>query len=129
MRMTKSDMKREDKEQQGNPEVKREHRRLRREQASESPLGVSRATLILTGRELLVGVRYIRGETGVPVLVCRGDGEAASRLFDEARRLRLSIVEDHVLVRELIHNTSLGNSIPVQYFEAVAKALFAAGQV
>ncbi|MGY4281001.1 type III secretion protein U [Bradyrhizobium sp. LM2.7] len=129
MRMTKSDMKREDKEQQGSPEVKREHRRLRREQASESPLGVRRATLILTGRELLVGVRYIRGETGVPVLVCRGDGEAASRLFDEARRLRLSIVDDHVLVRELIRNTSLGNSIPVQYFEAVAKALLAAGQV
>ncbi|WP_445219723.1 EscU/YscU/HrcU family type III secretion system export apparatus switch protein [Bradyrhizobium sp. Pa8] len=129
MRMTASEMKRELKEQQGNPELKREHRRLRREQANEAPQGVGRATLILTGREMLVGVRYVRGETGVPVLVCRGEGEAASRLFDEARGLRLSIVDDHVLVRELIRNAKLGNPIPNPYFESVAKALLATGQV
>ncbi|MGL3210406.1 EscU/YscU/HrcU family type III secretion system export apparatus switch protein [Bradyrhizobium sp. BR 1433] len=129
MRMTQSEVKREFKEQQGNPELKREHRRLRREQANESPLGVRRATLILTGREMLVGVRYVRGETAVPVLVCRGEREAASRLSDEARALGLSITDDHMLVSELIHNAKLGNPIPAQYFEIVARALIAAGIV
>ncbi|KRQ17434.1 EscU/YscU/HrcU family type III secretion system export apparatus switch protein [Bradyrhizobium manausense] len=129
MRMTESEAKRESKEQQGNPEVKREHRRLRREQAREAPLGVNRATLILTGQEMLVGVRYVRGETGVPVVVCRGEGEAASRLFDEARALHLTIVNDHAVVRELIRSAKLGNPIPTQYFESVARALLAAGQV
>ncbi|MCP3380163.1 EscU/YscU/HrcU family type III secretion system export apparatus switch protein [Bradyrhizobium sp. CCGUVB4N] len=129
MRMTESEMKREHKEQQGNPELKREHHRLRREQANEPPLGLHRATLILTGPKMLVGLRYVRGETGVPVLVCRGEGEAASRISDEARALRLSIVDDHGLVRELIRSAKLGSPIPMQYFEPVAKALLATGQV
>ncbi|KLK91185.1 translocation protein [Microvirga vignae] len=129
MRMTETEAKRESKEQQGNPELKREHRRLGQEAASEPPLGLHRATLILSGREMLVGLRYVRGETGVPVLVCRGRGEAASRLLDEARALRLNIIDDHVLARRLIRNTKLGGFVPAQHFEAVARALFAAGQV
>ncbi|MCV3243308.1 type III secretion protein U [Mesorhizobium robiniae] len=129
MRMTDTEMKRELKDQQGEPELKRERRRLRNEMASELPLGVHRATLILRGRAILVGLRYVRGETGVPVLVCRGEGEAASQLFDEARALRLTIVDDDVLARQLIPTTKLGDPVPQKYFEPVAKVLYAAGLV
>ncbi|TWB93021.1 type III secretion apparatus subunit RhcU [Bradyrhizobium macuxiense] len=129
MRMTETEAKRESKEQQGNPQVKGEHRRLRRETANEAPLGVHRAKLIVTGPAILIGLRYVRGETGVPVLVCRGEGEAASRLLDEARTMRLNIVDDHVLAGQLIRKAKLGNAVPAQYFEAVAKALYAAGLV
>ncbi|WP_342709733.1 EscU/YscU/HrcU family type III secretion system export apparatus switch protein [Bradyrhizobium sp. B124] len=129
MRMTETEAKRENKEQQGSPQVKREHRRLRQESANEAPLGVHRATLILRGPAAFVGLRYVRGETGVPVLVCRGEGEAASRLLHEARALRLSIVDDDVLARQLLGKARLGNPVPSQYFESVAKALYAAGLV
>ena len=129
MRMTETEAKRENKEQQGNPQVKREHRRLRQESANEAPLCISRATLILRGPATLIGLRYVRGETGVPVLVCRGEGEAASQLLGEARALRLNIVEDNVLARQLLGKARLGNPVPSQYFESVAKALYAAGLV
>lgn len=128
MRMTQTEAKREAKEQAGNPEVKHEHQRLRRETASEPSLGLHRATLILAGRSVLVGLRYVRGETGVPVLVCRGEGELASRLLDEARALRLAIVEDHALARQLIRDTRLGGGVTAQCFQGVARALHAAGQ-
>ncbi|MFB9262244.1 EscU/YscU/HrcU family type III secretion system export apparatus switch protein [Bradyrhizobium erythrophlei] len=129
MRMTQTEAKRETKEQQGNPQIKGEHRRLRQETANEAPLGVHRATLILRGRATLIGLRYVRGETGVPVLVCRGEGEVASRLLAEARALGLSIADNHILARQLIRKARLGNAVPTQYFEAVAKALYAAGLV
>ncbi|MGY3622275.1 EscU/YscU/HrcU family type III secretion system export apparatus switch protein [Bradyrhizobium sp. USDA 10063] len=129
MRMTQTEAKRESKEQQGNPQVKREHRRLRQEAANESPVGVHRATLILVGRAILVGVRYVRGETSVPVVVCRGEGETASRLLDEARALHLSVVDDHVLAHQLLRNAALGNGIPNKHFDGVARALYAAGKV
>ncbi|MGY8678323.1 EscU/YscU/HrcU family type III secretion system export apparatus switch protein [Bradyrhizobium sp. UFLA05-153] len=129
MRMTETEAKQQSKEQQGNPELKREHRRLRQEAANERPLGLHRATLIFRGQEMLAGLRYVRGETGVPILVCGGEGEAASRLLAEARALRLSIVDDYALTRQLIRNTKLGKAVPVQYFPAVAKALYAAGKV
>ncbi|MCA1455152.1 EscU/YscU/HrcU family type III secretion system export apparatus switch protein [Bradyrhizobium sp. BRP22] len=128
MRMTESEAKRESKEQEGNPQIKGEHRRLRRESANESPLGIHRATLIVTGPAMLIGLRYVRGETGVPVMVCRGEGEVALRLIGEARALRLSIFEDPVLARQLIKAT-MGKAVPMDCFERAAKAVFAAGLV
>ncbi|MDX8503596.1 EscU/YscU/HrcU family type III secretion system export apparatus switch protein [Mesorhizobium sp. VK4C] len=129
MRMTETEVKRERKEQEGTPELKHEQRRLRQEMASEPPLGVHHATLILRGRAILVGLRYVRGETGVPVLVCRGEGEAVSPIFGAAQALRLSIVDDDGLARQLIRTTKLGKPVPMQYFEPVARALHAAGLV
>ncbi|GGI27744.1 MULTISPECIES: EscU/YscU/HrcU family type III secretion system export apparatus switch protein [Bradyrhizobium] len=129
MRMTESEAKRESKEQEGNPHVKGEHRRLRRESASEPPLGVNRATLILTGPAMLVGLRYVRGQTGVPVLVCRGEDELASQLFDQARALHLSIIQEPALARQLIRKGIMGKAVPKDCFEGVAKAVFAAGLV
>ncbi|RRI01542.1 EscU/YscU/HrcU family type III secretion system export apparatus switch protein [Mesorhizobium tamadayense] len=127
VRMTKTEVTRESKEQEGTPELKGERRRIRDEAAGEPPLGVHRATLIFTGGAILVGLRYVRGETGVPVLVCRAEGEPASVMFSEAQALRIKIIDDHVLARQLISTTRLGNAVPMQYFEPVARALFAAG--
>ncbi|UVK48813.1 EscU/YscU/HrcU family type III secretion system export apparatus switch protein (plasmid) [Mesorhizobium sp. AR07] len=127
MRMTKTEVTRELKEQQGTPELKSERRRIRDETAGEPPLGLNRATLIFRGKAILVGLRYIRGETGVPVLVCRAEGEAASHMFCEAQALHLTIFDDHVLAHQLISATKLGNAVPRQHFEPVARALFAAG--
>ncbi|AGS25375.1 EscU/YscU/HrcU family type III secretion system export apparatus switch protein [Rhizobium etli] len=129
MRMTDTEVKRESKEQEGTPELKRERRRLRQEMASEPPLGVNHATLILKGRAILAGLRYVPGETGVPVLVCHSEGKSASHMLGEAQALRLTVVEDHVLARQLIQTVKLGKPIPMQYFEPVARALHAAGLV
>ncbi|OKO69321.1 EscU/YscU/HrcU family type III secretion system export apparatus switch protein [Bradyrhizobium sp. AS23.2] len=127
MRMTHSEAKRETKEQEGNPHIRGEHRRLRRESVNEAPLGIQRATLILTGPAALIGLRYIRGETGVPVLVCRGEGESASRLLDQARALHLSVIQDPVLTRQLVRKATMGKAVPMECFERVARAVFAAG--
>ncbi|WIW50387.1 EscU/YscU/HrcU family type III secretion system export apparatus switch protein (plasmid) [Bradyrhizobium sp. 62B] len=129
MRMTESEAKRESKEQGGNPQVKGEHRRLRREAAIELPLGVNQATLILTGPAKLIGLRYVRGQTGVPVLVCRAEGELASQLLDRARALHLTIIPDPVLAGQLIRKGIMGKAVPMDCFEGVAKAVIAAGFV
>jgi type III secretion protein U len=127
MRMTDTERKRELKDQQGEPKLKRERHRLRKEMASEIPLGVHRATLVLKGHAILLGLRYVRGETGVPVLVCRGEGEVVSQLFDEARALRLTIVHDDLLARQLSPMIKMGDPVSRMYFEPVAKLLYAAG--
>ncbi|MCM5688419.1 EscU/YscU/HrcU family type III secretion system export apparatus switch protein [Sinorhizobium meliloti] len=127
MRMTQTEVTREVKDQRGAPELKQERRRIRDEAADELPLGVHRATLVFKGRAILIGLRYVPGETGVPVVVCRAHGERVSNLLSEARALGLEIVDNHVLAHKLLSNAKLGNPIPGQYFAPVAGALFAAG--
>ncbi|MDI4231924.1 EscU/YscU/HrcU family type III secretion system export apparatus switch protein [Bradyrhizobium sp. Arg237L] len=127
MRMTPSEAKREMQELEGNPHIRSAHQRLRRESASEPRLGVKQATLIIRGRSAVVGLRYVAGETGVPVVVCRGSGPAADRILTEARDLAKLIVEDPELARLLMRRARLGAAIPSRLFNRVAKVIFAAG--
>ncbi|MGQ4274908.1 EscU/YscU/HrcU family type III secretion system export apparatus switch protein [Terrihabitans sp. B22-R8] len=129
MRMTETEAKREFKEQEGNPQLRSEHHRLRQEAAQEPPLGMRRATIVVQGRGALVGLRYVRGETGVPIIVCRGKDAGAARLLAEARDERVPIVEDPVLARRLLKAAKLGQAVPSRHFPAVAKILHAAGLV
>jgi type III secretion protein U len=127
MRMTPSEAKREMQELEGNPLIRGAHQRLRRESAGEPRLGVSQATLIILGRNAVIGLRYVRGETGVPVVVCRGSGAAAERILAGARELAKPIVEDADLARILMRRAKLGAAIPSRHFNRVAKAIFSAG--
>ena len=127
MRMTPSEAKREMQELEGNPLIRGAHQRLRRESASEPRLGVNQATLVIRGRNAVVGLRYVRGETGVPVVVCRGSGAAAERILAGARELAKPVVDDAELVRILMRRARLGAAIPSRHFNRVAKVIFAAG--
>ena len=66
MRMTQTEAKRELKDQEGSPQIRGAHQRHRREAATETRLGVARATLIVKGRETAAGLRYVRGKPGFP---------------------------------------------------------------
>ncbi|WP_027168282.1 EscU/YscU/HrcU family type III secretion system export apparatus switch protein [Mesorhizobium sp. WSM3224] len=129
MRMTRTEVTREVKDQEGTPELKSERRRLRDESAHEPPLGVHQATLLVRGKTALVGLRYVRGEIGVPIVVCRAEGAATSDMLIEAQALRVHMLRDDVLAHQLISTTKLGDAVPAQYFAPVAKALYAAGLV
>lgn len=127
MRMTPSEAKREMQELEGNPLIRGAHQRLRREGAGELRLGVRQATLVILGRGSVIGLRYVPGETGVPVVVCRGSGAAADRILAEVRQLAKPIVEDPELARILMRRARLGAAVPSRLFNRVAKVIFAAG--
>lgn len=127
MRMTPSEAKREMQELEGNPLIRSAHQRLRQESANEPRLGVKQATLLIRGEGVVVGLRYVAGETGVPIVVCRGKATAAERILAEARQLAKPLVEDVGLARALMRRAKLGAAVPSQHFNRVAKAIFSAG--
>ncbi|WBL81356.1 EscU/YscU/HrcU family type III secretion system export apparatus switch protein [Bradyrhizobium xenonodulans] len=127
MRMTPSEAKREMQELEGNPLIRSAHQRLRRESAAEPRLGVKQATLVVVGRNAAIGLRYVAGETGVPMVVCRGSRAAADRIVAEARGLGTPFIEDIELARLLMRRARLGAAVPPRLFNRVAKAIFSAG--
>jgi type III secretion protein U len=129
MRMTPTEAKREFKEQEGNPQVRGAHHRLRQEAAAEPRLGVARATLIIVGGDAAAGLRYVRGETDVPLVVCRGRAETAAEIVQAATALAIPVVSDPGLAKALATRVRLGAPVPGKYFERIAKAFFAAGLV
>jgi type III secretion protein U len=128
MKMTRSEHKRERKDQDGDPLIKRARTRQRQEmQAMGGATGLARASLVLIGREgVVVGLRYVRGETPVPLVVCRADAEDGPTMRQQARQQGTLEVHAPDLAADIARRSVPGEPIPDTAFQAVADILVAA---
>ncbi|WP_404438861.1 EscU/YscU/HrcU family type III secretion system export apparatus switch protein [Stutzerimonas chloritidismutans] len=129
MRMTWSEQKRERKDIDGDPLIKRERQRLMREMQglSSRRTGLENASLMIgTEDGWLVGVRYVRGETPVPVVVCSASPGNTAQLLAQSAQLQVPRFSDAQLAERIGKRTVAGDPIPANVFQAVADALVAA---
>ncbi len=128
MKMTRSEQKRERKDMDGDPLIKRERQRQRREmQALATKLGLNRASLMIgTGSGWVVGVRYVRGETPVPVVVCRAEPGDSLAMLAEAAALGIAHALAPKLAADIAKRAVPGDPVPDHTFQAVADLLVAA---
>lgn len=129
-KMSLTEMKRERKDMDGDPHVKRERKRIMREALRlAGGLGMRRATIVIhDGGGMTVGLRYKINEMPAPVVVCRGRDARARAMLSEADAARLAVAEDADLVRQLFR-LPLGHGIPERLFRPMALALRNAGSV
>ncbi len=130
-RMTKTEFKRERKDMEGDPMLRQELARQRREfaQGNATPLGIKQATVLITeGQSAVIGLRYIKGETPVPSLVCKGRNERAVQLVAQARQLYIPVVDEPALAKTLLENGKLGDYVDQAYFHDVAAILIQTNQ-
>lgn len=128
MRMTRSESKREHKDAEGDPMIRQERRKLAR-LLGTTRTGLSSAVLLI-GEEgaVSVGIRYVRGETPVPIVVCRGFAAAAASMRAEAKGRGIPFMADARLAAEL-GKTPIGAPVPDRLFQEVANALVAHGLI
>ena len=124
MRMTTTEYKREQKDMEGDPLIRQEQRRQRREAVQQpARLGVQNAVMVFAGDELAVGLRYIKGETPVPTIVAKGQGRTASDMIAQSQAAGIPIVRDAALTRDLFEKTNTGNYIGQSMFSPVVRHL------
>jgi type III secretion protein U len=123
MRMSLTEKKREFKEQDGNPLIKAQRRRLQFMFAAQQVRkGVRHAAFVVAQEDRVVGLRYHREEAPVPLICSKGRGQAGDEMVAEARRLGIPVVEDASLV-DLLIGHAIGNRIPQDAFTDVARLL------
>jgi type III secretion protein U len=129
MRMTRTENKRERKDLEGDPLIRRERRRRRELQAAGHlvRVGVSRAVIAIMHGNQVVGLRYRAGETPVPFVVCKADGEAGVAMLAELREHGIPVVDDAEFVAALAAKHIAGDMIDAELFPAAARALVRAG--
>ncbi len=128
MRMTKTEVKRESKDTNGNPLVKGQQRRLRREAGSGPRLGFAQATLMVCTSGLAVGLRYVKGETPLPMVVCRAAGDASKLMVDAARAQGMPMFWNQPLATDLAAGVQVGKVITLKFFPRVAQAILLAAK-
>jgi type III secretion protein U len=123
MRMSLTEKKKEMKEQDGNPLIKAQRRRLQFMFAKKKVRkGVRHAAFVVAQEDRVVGLLYHREEAPVPLIVSKGRGQAGDDMVAEARRLGIPVVEDASLV-DLLIGQAIGNRIPQAAFTGVARLL------
>lgn len=122
LRMTQEEVRREHKEDEGDPAHRAERRRLHRALVEAGP--VAHATVVLVNpTHVAVALRHDRGAEAAPRVVAKGTGLAAARIRCAARRAGVPIVRDVQLARALHRLAEVGDEIPEELYEAAAAVL------
>jgi flagellar biosynthesis protein FlhB len=125
LRMTKQEVRDEMKESEGNPQIKGQIRRLRRQLLRGRMMSeVPKATVVLVNpTHYSVAIRYDAETMASPVVVAKGKNYLAKLIRDKATRHQVPIVENPPLARALYSSANVGQQIPIEFYRAVAEIL------
>jgi flagellar biosynthetic protein FlhB len=125
LKMTKEEVRQESKESEGNPQIRAQIRRRRREMRKRwSMKDVERATAVITNpTHFAVAIEYRPMTMAAPVVVAKGMNRIAERIKSAARWHGIPIVENPPLAQALYKATEVGEAIPAKLYAAVAEIL------
>jgi flagellar biosynthetic protein FlhB len=125
LKMTREEVRREMRETEGNPEVRRALRRRRRRLSRMQILAaVARADVVVVNpTHFSVGLRYVRGLDRAPRVVTKGDDDDALAIREVALERGVPIVENPPVARSLFDSCEVGDEVPAHLYEAVARLL------
>ncbi|HTW08356.1 MAG TPA: EscU/YscU/HrcU family type III secretion system export apparatus switch protein [Acidimicrobiales bacterium] len=124
LKMTKQEVKEEQKASDGNPLTKNQlRRRMRRTARNRMIAAVGKAdAVVVNPTHFAVALSYVRGQRA-PKVVAKGIDFLALRIREEAMEHKVPVVEDPPLARALYVACDLEDEIPVALYEAVARLL------
>lgn len=125
LKMSKSEVKDEAKQTEGDPHIKGKIRSLRMQMHRNFMMKeLPKATVVITNPTFIaIAIRYTQGVDVAPVVVAKGQRLIAERIRDTARKHDIPIVEDKPLARGMYDIAEPGEQIPEEFFAAVAEIL------
>lgn len=125
LKMTREEIKKESREDEGSPEMKGKRKQMHRELTLNRVLEeVPNADVIVTNpTHFAVALRYEQGVDFAPRVVAKGTDAMAMTIRRIARQNSVPIVENRRLARTLHRTVKVGRSVPNELFAAVAEVL------
>jgi len=125
LKMTREEIKQEQKDDNGDPHVKAAVRRKQREaRKQQSVKDVPKADLILTNpTHLAIAIQYQPGKMRAPKIVAKGAGVFAQNIIRIAKENKIPVMERKPLARALFKGVNVGQEIPFEFFRAIAEIL------
>lgn len=124
-RMSIEEVRREHKEMEGDPHVRQRRKQLHREVGEASMLSnVRKANVVVVNpTHIAVALYYEQGETDLPVVVAKGEGELARAIRRIAEEEGIPVLHNVDLARQLRAEVPVDQYIPEQLIEPVAAVL------
>ena len=124
LRMTKDEVKQENKAAEGDPQIKAQIRQRQMAMARNRQMAdVPTADVVLVNpKHVAVALRY-DPQKGAPRVIAKGRGSVATKIRELASANRIPMVQDVPLARALEKSVEVGTEIPAQFYGAIAKVL------
>ncbi len=124
IKMSKYEVKQENKDIEGDPQIKARIRGLQFEMARKRMLAdVPTADVVVTNpTHFAVALKYISG-SAAPMVVAKGQDNLAQMIKKIAKNSRVPVIENKPLARSLYRQVEVGQQIPEALFQAVAEVL------
>lgn len=125
MRMSKQEVKEENKQSEGDPIIKARLRAIRMNRARKRMMAaVPKASVVITNpTHYAVALQYEMGETGAPKVVAKGADLVALKIREIATENDVPIVENPPLARALYASVEVDREIPPEHYKAVAEII------
>ncbi len=124
IKMSRQELKDENKQQEGSPQIKNRQRQRARELLKRGiRKAIKEATVVVTNpTHVAVALRYHPSE-GAPIVVAKGYDEVAQHIKRLAKEAGVPLVENIPLARGLAEKCRVGRTIPGDFYAAVAEVL------
>lgn len=125
LRMSKQQIRDENKETEGSPEAKAQQRQRRHDMAKRNLRGaVAEAHVVLTNpTHFAVALRYERGTDQVPVVVAKGRGVTALAIRELGAEAAVPVLEYPALARAVYYTSREGQEVRDDLYVALATVL------
>lgn len=125
IRMTKQEVKEENKQTEGDPQVRMRIRSLQRENARRRMMDeVPEADVVITNpTHYAVALKYDLDTMAAPMVVAKGKNLIAQKIKEIARESGVPMVENKPLAQALFKSVEVGQGIPEDLYRAVAEVL------
>jgi flagellar biosynthetic protein FlhB len=125
MKMTGEEVKREHREQDGDPMIKgRRKQRMRELARRRMATNVATADVIVVNpTHFAVALRYDDKQDAAPMVVAKGADEQADKIREIARAKGVPILSRPPLARALYKHVKEGRAVPANLYRAVAEVL------
>ena len=125
LRMSKEELRRENKESEGDPHLKAHIRAQQREVARRRMMSeIPTADVVVTNpTHYAVALKYSEGKMRAPRVVAKGADAVAAKIRELAAEHKVPLLEAPPLARALFRHTELGDEIPATLYTAVAEVL------
>ncbi|MCE5284772.1 MAG: flagellar biosynthesis protein FlhB [Pelosinus sp.] len=124
LKMSKQEVKEENKQVEGNPEIKGKIKERQRALAMRRMMQeVPKASVVVTNpTHFAVALRYEKNMSA-PVVVAKGQDLIAQRIKEIAAEYKVVVVENRPVARALYSSVDIGQVVPPDLYQAVAEIL------
>ncbi|HXQ51241.1 MAG TPA: flagellar biosynthesis protein FlhB [Stellaceae bacterium] len=125
LRMTKREVKDEQKQSEGDPLIRGRLRQIRMDRARRRMMAaVPGASVVITNpTHYAVALKYELGAAGAPKVVAKGSDLIALRIREIAAENDVPVVENPPLARALHASVEIDREIPPEHYKAVAEII------